>query len=98
MPPDHPQPFEPPTPAGAALVSGGPTPASAAPERAVRQAAEQPAAFASSPAPTMAPEGDAGRERFLQSCAACHGTRGRGLSPQGVDLRASKFVAAKSDE
>ena len=39
-----------------------------------------------------------GRQLYLGSCAACHGTGGQGLPNQGPDLRGSAFVADASDE
>jgi cytochrome c len=39
-----------------------------------------------------------GQMLYGNTCLACHGTRGQGMPNQGVNLRASKFIAACSDE
>ena len=41
---------------------------------------------------------DDGRQLFLGSCAACHGTAGQGMPNQGPDLRGSAFVAGSTDD
>lgn len=38
-----------------------------------------------------------GRQLYLGSCAACHGTGGQGMPNQGPDLRGSAFVAGSTD-
>jgi disulfide bond formation protein DsbB len=38
-----------------------------------------------------------GRGEFLKTCTACHGPRGEAKPNLGKDLRASEFLAAKSD-
>lgn len=38
-----------------------------------------------------------GQVLYLQACTSCHGQRGQGMPHQGVNLRASKFVASMSD-
>ena len=39
-----------------------------------------------------------GRQLYLGSCAACHGTGGQGMPNQGPDLRGSAFVAQSTDD
>lgn len=39
-----------------------------------------------------------GRQRYLHSCASCHGQQGHGMPYQGPGLRRSAFVAGQSDE
>ena len=42
-------------------------------------------------------EVDDGRQLYLGSCAACHGTGGQGMPNQGPDLRSSALVAGSTD-
>ena len=39
-----------------------------------------------------------GRQLYLGSCAACHGTGGQGMPNQGPDLRGSAYVAGSTDD
>ena len=41
---------------------------------------------------------EVGRELFMASCAACHGTGGQGMPNQGPDLRASALTVKSSDD
>ena len=41
---------------------------------------------------------DDGRQMYLGSCAACHGTGGQGMPNQGPDLRGSAFVGGSTDD
>jgi mono/diheme cytochrome c family protein len=43
-------------------------------------------------------DADRGRQLFMSTCASCHGAAAQGLPHQGVNLRMSKFVAAKDDD
>ncbi|QOJ14748.1 MAG: cytochrome c oxidase subunit 3 [Planctomycetia bacterium] len=57
------------------------------------------AAAAHSASPATAKTGDAtrGRSLFRNTCAACHGLRGEGVSGQGKDMRGSEFIAKLDD-
>ena len=46
----------------------------------------------------LAMDVDDGRQLYLGSCAACHGTGGQGMPNQGPDLRGSAFVAGSTDD
>jgi disulfide bond formation protein DsbB len=39
----------------------------------------------------------AGKEKFTTTCSACHGQAGEGISGLGKDMRASQFIAGKTD-
>jgi cytochrome c5 len=39
-----------------------------------------------------------GQMLYANTCTTCHGVRAQGMPHQGVNLRASKFVAAQSDQ
>ncbi len=39
-----------------------------------------------------------GKDLFMQSCSACHGTNAKGLPKLGKDLTTSKFAIEKTDE
>ncbi|RMH28117.1 MAG: cytochrome c [Planctomycetota bacterium] len=39
-----------------------------------------------------------GRNTFLRTCAACHGTDAKGMPNNGKDLTASEFVKSQTDE
>jgi disulfide bond formation protein DsbB len=47
--------------------------------------------------PAIAGDADAGWERYIESCAACHGPEGNGMPNQGVSLRASRFLSDHTD-
>jgi disulfide bond formation protein DsbB len=49
--------------------------------------------------PTQAPAGDpvAGEKLFTQTCSACHGPKGEGVTGLGKDMTKSEFIAGKSD-
>ena len=44
------------------------------------------------------PDVEDGRQLFLGSCTACHGTNGQGMPNQGPDLRGSALLARASDD
>jgi disulfide bond formation protein DsbB len=46
----------------------------------------------------LALELDDGRQLYLGTCAACHGTGGQGMPNQGPDLRGSAFLAKSTDD
>jgi mono/diheme cytochrome c family protein len=50
------------------------------------------------PAPVSAGDAAHGEELFTQTCAACHGPEGEGVTGLGKDMTTSEFIAGKSDE
>ena len=56
------------------------------------------AAGTPSPAPHREQDPARGRLLYMGSCSACHGQRGQGMPHQGVNLRASPFIARRSDD
>lgn len=86
--------------AGALLIVGGATMLGRGDGR---HAAGPPAPRATSAqasttvAPAIAGDADAGWERYIESCAACHGPEGNGMPNQGVSLRASRFLSDRTD-
>ena len=52
------------------------------------------------PSPTPAPAGNAaeGEALFTQTCTACHGPEGKGVTGLGKDMTASEFIVGKSDD
>jgi disulfide bond formation protein DsbB len=52
------------------------------------------------PPSAPAPGGNAaeGEALFVQTCAACHGPEGKGVTGLGKDMTASEFIAGKSDD
>jgi mono/diheme cytochrome c family protein len=65
--------------------------------------AATPAALQTAPPPAPAPaaqSGDAvkGQALWMATCRSCHGPGGEGMPGQGKDIRASEFIAGKSDK
>ena len=58
------------------------------------------AACGGGPQATPTPFGDpaAGRQAFLATCVACHGTEGKGVPGLGKDLTTSEFLLSQTDE
>jgi mono/diheme cytochrome c family protein len=85
--------------AGALLLVGGGTALLAVSGGARRgsQGVAPPVATVVQPAQGAAGDADAGWERYIESCSACHGAEGQGMPNQGVSLRASPFLAERSD-
>lgn len=40
----------------------------------------------------------AGKTKFVQSCAACHGPEGKGVTGLGKDFTSSEFVRSQTDD
>lgn len=46
----------------------------------------------------MAGDPEAGQEKFVATCSACHGPEGKGIQGLGKDMTASEFIGSKSDQ
>jgi mono/diheme cytochrome c family protein len=85
--------------AGALLLAGGGAAmiaTCAGARQGPKNAAASPGAVAEM-TQVIAGDADAGWERYIESCSACHGPDGQGMPNQGVSLRASRFIAERND-